>query len=266
MAVQRLGLNHHGYAGEPIDSEAVLREIRDAALARGWRTHELPVEAGPGLLALTRSSADSLARRFYISSGIHGDEPAGPLAVRQLVLDDEWPANSELWLCPCLNPMGFQLRQRENPLKLDLNRQYRHLVAVETRAHIAWLERQPSFEVAICLHEDWESQGFYLYELNPDGRPSHAEEVIRRVAEVCPIDRSPVIEGREAQEGVVRPSTDPASRTDWPEAFWLLTHKTRHCYTVEAPSDFPLPTRVGALVTATKAILGLPAPTGGVGE
>jgi hypothetical protein len=44
-------------------------------------------------------------------------------------------------------------------------------------------------------------------------------------------------------------------RPQWPEAFWLLTHKTRHSYTLEAPSDFPLETRVNALVTAVRVIL-----------
>ena len=29
-----------------------------------------------------------------------------------------------------------------------------------------WLARQPNFDLAVCVHEDWESVGFYLYELN----------------------------------------------------------------------------------------------------
>ena len=65
----------------------------------------------------------------------------------------------------------------------------------------------------------------------------------------------PEIEGRPAQGGVIRPGADPRSRPQWPEAFWLLTYKTRHSYTLEAPSDFPLETRVNALATAVRAIL-----------
>jgi hypothetical protein len=64
------------------------------------------------------------------------------------------------------------------------------------------------------------------------------------------------IEGRPAAGGIIRPSADPRSRIEWPEAFWLLTHnKTRHSYTLEAPSDFPLATRVAALVTAVRVVL-----------
>ena len=79
--------------------------------------------------------------------------------------------------------------------------------------------------------------------------------MIRRVSAVCPIDLSPEIEGRPAQGGIINPSIDPRSRPEWPEAFWLLNYKTRHSYTLEAPSDFPLATRVCALVEAVKTVL-----------
>jgi murein peptide amidase A len=252
--MQRLGKNLGAYHGETIEIAEVLRDIQDAATKKGWAAEW--ILAGEGLeLHTWRRQLTSKKRNIYISTGIHGDEPAGPLAVRQLMLDHTWPSDADLWLCPCLNPTGFLSNRRENALGLDLNREYLHLEAPETRAHVEWLQRQPTFDVAICLHEDWESHGFYLYELNPEQHLSPAEEVIRRVAEVCPIDRSPEIEGRPAAGGIVRPSMDPSSRERWPEAFWLLNHKTRHTYTLEAPSDFPLATRVAALVVAVRTIV-----------
>jgi hypothetical protein len=57
-----------------------------------------------------------------------------------------------------------------------------------------------------------------------------------------------------AQGGIIRPSTDLNSRPQWPEAFWLLTHKPGTLYP-EAPSDFPLTTRVAALATAVRVVL-----------
>jgi hypothetical protein len=196
-----------------------------------------------------------VVRRAYISAGIHGDEPAGPLAVLQLLREDLWPAALDLCLCPCLNPTGFPFNRRENAAGIDLNRQYLHLEAPEVRTHTDWLQCQPMFDVTICLHEDWEANGFYLYELNPDNRPTPAGEVIRRVTAVCPIDYAEMIEERPASGGIIRPNIDPRSRPQWPEAFWLLTHKTRHSFTLEAPSDFPLATRVASLVTATQTII-----------
>jgi predicted deacylase len=196
-------------------------------------------------------------KRLYISTGIHGDEPAGPLAMRQLIEEDRWPNDAALWVCPCLNPTGFPLNQRENSQGIDLNRDYRHFQSAEVRAHAAWLERQPGFDVALCLHEDWEAQGFYLYELNPDSRPSFAEKMVEAAGKVCPIDLSSRIEGREAHHGIIRPKINLAERPQWPEAFYLITHKTRLSYTLEAPSDYPLSTRVAALVAAVRAALEL---------
>jgi hypothetical protein len=147
------------------------------------------------------------------------------------------------------------LNTRENAGGLDLNRQYLEPTAEETRAHMAWLLRQPRFDVTLCLHEDWEAHGFYVYELNLDAQPSFAEEIVRRVEPVCPIDRSPLIEGREAHGGIIRPSVDPRSRPQWPEAFFLVAYKTRISYTLESPSDFPLRVRVAALAEGVRAVL-----------
>jgi hypothetical protein len=252
--MQRLGKNIGGYKGETIDIHAVLRDAEQAAAAAGWTAQPIRVAEGFQLPAFQRGSNPG-RKRIYLSAGIHGDEPAGPLAVRELLRQNLWPADVAIWLCACLNPAGFRLNQRENEAGMDLNRDYRHLRTDAVRAHVAWLQRAPSFDVSLCLHEDWEAHGFYLYELNPEGRPSLARKIIACVAQVCPIDPSPIIEGREARAGIISPSLDPNSRPEWPEAFYLIQNKTRLSYTFEAPSDFPLPTRVAALVAGLRAVL-----------
>ncbi len=290
--LRRLGKNINGYCGETIELEAVLSDCLTAAEEHGWvveevragevRLHFLMRGVGQTRLKPAQRNSPHLepqtnpphpnpspkgegdqtfgmpdVKRVYLSTGIHGDEPAGPLAVRRLLQENRWPEDLGLWLCPCLNPSGFPLNRRENAAGLDLNREYLQPRAPETLAHIAWLERQPSFDLTLCLHEDWEGHGFYVYELNPNGAPSLAPAMIQRVRQVCPIDPSGMIEGREAAGGIIRPSIDPRSRPQWPEAFYLLTHKTRLSYTLEAPSDFPLTCRVEALVAAVSAALAL---------
>ena len=258
----KLGRNLHGYAGETLDISSVLAECSAAARVGGWIVERIPAMPKTDLLALNRpccaapkSDAPSgrACRSVYISAEIHGDEPAGPLAVLRLLQENSLPAWLNLWVCPCLNPTGFALNRRENGDGLDLNRQYLDPGAEEVIAHVRWLHSVPDFDLCLCLHEDWESHGFYIYELNPDGRPSVADHVVDRVSRVCPIDRSERIEGRPAYGGVIRPDTEVLSRPQWPEAFYLLSHKTRLSYTLEAPSDFPLSTRVAALVEAVKA-------------
>ena len=237
--MKRLGKNLNGYAGERIDIAAVVSDCAAAARTHGWAVEEIH-PAPKQILAFTRmASRGGSPLRVYLSTGIHGDEPAGPLAARQLLRANHWPPGLEICLCPCLNPTGFQLNRRENADGIDLNRDYLGPTASEAAAHVAWLNQQPKFDLCLCLHEDWESHGFYVYELNPEHQPSL---------------------GRPAQNGIIRPNLDPRSRPQWPEAFFLITHKTRLSYTLEAPSDFPLSTRVAALVagasTALEALAG----------
>ncbi|HSY75019.1 MAG TPA: M14 family metallocarboxypeptidase, partial [Dongiaceae bacterium] len=258
VCMERLCKNLGGYLGETIDIHAVLRDVKAAAQKFGWNS-EIFHETGEfKFLALHRSPlATRHSSRIYISAGIHGDEPAGPLAALRLLQENNWPPAAEIFFLPCLNPVGFTLNKRENADGIDLNRDYRNPQAAETRAHIAWLERQPKFDLYLCLHEDWESHGFYVYEQNPDNKPSLAEKMIEAVQKVCPIDLSEIIEDRAAQNGIVRSNISPQERPLWPEALYLITQKSRQGYTLEAPSDFPLTARVNALVAAVKAALNL---------
>jgi hypothetical protein len=250
------------YHGETINIRAVLREIGTAAQAHGWHSENFHDDGELKFSALRRAPAPfrtpHSSLRIYISTGIHGDEPAGTLAALKLIEENPWPENAEIFLLPCLNPAGFTLNRRENAGGIDLNRDYRNPKTAEVRAHIAWLERQPRFDFCLCLHEDWESRGFYLYEQNPDNQQSRAENIIAAVRKICPIDESEIIEGRAARGGIIRPNIRPQERPDWPEAFYLISNKSRQGYTLEAPSDFPLAIRVNALVAAVAAAVKLP--------
>jgi len=106
------------------------------------------------------------------------------------------------------------------------------------------------------VHEDWESKGFYLYELNPTGRPSLADAMIDAAAKVCPIETASVIDGRTVdQPGIIRPVSDPLMRESWPEAIYLRAHHTTLSYTIESPSAFPLAQRIATLRAAIAAAI-----------
>jgi hypothetical protein len=191
--MQRLGKNIGAYRGDTIQIRDVLIDIEDAGKKAGWKCE--PLSAGEELHLHTWQRNHTGARsRIYLSTGIHGDEPAGPLAVRQLLQENRWPDNIDIWLCPCLNPTGFLSNTRENAQGVDLNRQYFHLEAPETRAHIEWLQRQPTFDVASACTRTGKPMGFIL-RVEP-GQPAFlAEKIIRSVSQVCPIDPSAEIEG-----------------------------------------------------------------------
>jgi hypothetical protein len=222
-----------------------------AASAAGFRTEEFGRADGCPLLALTRRTPGPRPR-IYLSAGIHGDEPAGPLALLALIEAGFFQAQATWFLCPLLNPAGLRAGTRENAAGLDLNRDYRGSRSPEVQAHLRWLQRQPNFDLTLCLHEDWEATGFYLYEQNPDLRPSLAEPMIQAVGRVLPIDPSPLIDGREAVGGIIRPLDNLEERELWPEAIYLRVHHTRLGYTLETPSALALDARVDALRAAVE--------------
>lgn len=238
-----------------LDPGAYLAHVERAAGAAGFRLEPYGAIAAHPLLALTRRTPGPRPR-IYVSAGIHGDEPAAPLALLRLLERGVFDASAVWFLCPLLNPLGFVRGTRENADGIDLNRDYREPSTLEIRAHTRWLERQPPFDLAICLHEDWEARGFYLYELNRHQVRSHARSVLEAVAPVCPIDPSPIIDGRPVDEpGIIRPVADPVLRDRWPEAIYLQSHHSELGYTLETPSALPLAQRVQAHGAAVERLI-----------
>jgi len=249
--MERLGKNQGRYHGERIDIDEVQREVHRAALAHGWGS-ETFLKTRDFEYRAYRRTFPGATRNIYISTGIHGDEPAGPLAVQQLVRENLWP-EANLWLVPCVNPTGFRLNTRENAEGIDLNRDYRHLNTAEVRAHVGWLEQQPDFDLTLILHEDWESNGFYVYELNPGNRPSLAETIVEAVRAECPIESAELVDNWECRAGIIRPQVDPMERPQWAEAVYLSAHKKAQNYTLETPSDYELKLRVRTHIAAAYA-------------
>lgn len=233
---------------------ALAAQLADTGRAQGFRVEVFGEIDGCPLFALTKRTPGP-RRRVYLSAGLHGDEPAPPQALLQLLERGIFDDRATWFVCPLLNPAGLARGTRENAGGIDLNRDYKDLRSAEIQAHAAWLRRQPNFDLTICLHEDWESTGYYLYELNPRQRFSLAEPIIAAVATVCPIDPNAVIDGREAHGGIIRPAGDPLLRENWPEAIYLHAHHTTLGYTLETPSALPLPQRIAAHCAAVETAI-----------
>ncbi|MEO7411996.1 MAG: M14 family metallocarboxypeptidase [Opitutaceae bacterium] len=242
-------------AAPVFDLRALAERFETAGRAAGFRVERFGEIDGHQLVALTKRTPGPRPR-VYLSAGIHGDEPAPPLALLEMIECGVFDERATWFLCPLLNPIGFTVGTRENAGDVDLNRDYKDLRSAEIIAHVAWLRRQPNFDLVLCLHEDWESTGYYLYELNPLDRPSLALPMIEAVRAVCPIDQNQTIDGREVSApGIIRPVSDPLERETWPEAIYLRAHHTTLGYTLESPSALPLPQRVAAHRTAIETAL-----------
>lgn len=239
---------------DSLPPDEVAARLEAAARVAGFAVERFGEADGCPLLALTRRSP-GLRPRVYLSAGIHGDEPAPPLALLAMLEAGAFDGRATWFLCPLLNPAGFFRQSRENASGIDLNRDYRATRSLEIAAHRRWLARQPNFDLALCVHEDWESKGYYLYEQNPAGGEGLAAPMLAAAAGHCPIDLSPVIDGREACGGVIRPAGDVLGRELWAEAVYLRAHHSRLIYTLESPSSLALPLRIAAHRAALAAAL-----------
>ncbi len=249
------------YLGPALDVPRYFADLPPAATTAGFAIEKFGEEAGWPLLALRRAAARADAPIVYLSAGIHGDEPAGPLALLSFLTEKYFTDDCHWLVCPALNPVGLAAKTRENRAGVDLNRDYRAPQTAEARQHRAFLEGELAagrgrFALSILLHEDWESKGFYMYELNRTPGPLLGPSVLAAVEPICGVDRSPVIEGMEANGGLItRPVTNFQERPLWPEALWLVLHHTDRNMTVEAPSAQALEKRVAALCAAVRAAL-----------
>lgn len=239
------------YLGKTVPVEPLLADLRRAAQRSGFRVQALLEVDSLPLLAFSRPGGTG-APAVYISAGIHGNEPAGPLALLDMI-NEGLPTDVSWFICPALNPGGLKLGTRESPTGADLNRDYLSPKEPEIQAHVQWLDEQDDFDLALFLHEDWEANGFYIYELNPNHNKSFAADIIAAVDPVCPVERAKTIDNHRASGGIIHPAGGDLKRVDWPEALYLFTHHNRLNCTFETPSAFPLHTRVEAHEAACRA-------------
>jgi hypothetical protein len=237
------------------DPLVVAARFDTAARAAGFRVEKFGETPSGPLLALTKRTVGPRPR-IYLSSGIHGDEPAPPLALLRLLERGFFDARAVWFICPLLNPVGLARGTRENANGLDLNRDYRNPASAEIRAHVAWLQRQPRFDLALIVHEDWEAKGFYLYEVNRTQQPGLAEPILEAARAICPIELAEQIDGRPASGGIIRPEGDLIQRELWPESIYLHAHHTKLSYGFETPSTLPLEQRIATLCAAIQTALG----------
>ncbi len=193
--------------------------------------------------------------RVYLSAGIHGDEPAGPLALLGLLRDDFFTRDFHWLICPALNPSGLVACTRENAEGVDLNRDYLLRSTREVRTHTAWLDAMDAPDLFISLHEDWETSGFYFYEINLGNEDlERTRSILDSVAPWFTPEPGPTIDGHDATApGWIYHESEPDVPEGWPEAIFLAKKGCPLSFTFETPSRAPLSQRVAAHAAAVRA-------------
>ncbi|HUF60545.1 MAG TPA: hypothetical protein VMN36_00590 [Verrucomicrobiales bacterium] len=104
-----------------------------------------------------------------------------------------------------------------------------------------------SFSLAVCLHEDFDGRGIYIYDLNRSGEQHSARALITACGSPhMPIDPRERIDGRKASGGViVRRRIDLRRIPGLPEAVFLYhAGHAERSLTFETPSEYDLFERV----------------------
>jgi murein peptide amidase A len=198
------------------------------------------------------------SRRALILAGIHGDEPAGVEAIIEFLESKRYSKfihDWEITLLPCLNPWGYEHAKRENHEMKDLNREFKSTFPPLEVKLIQSVLHDP-FDLALELHEDVESSGFYLYGEGKSGKEAElGRKILKRVNDIMPINRNPEIEGNPAAQGIIKRPCGSTSGEWWPMAVYTLAWGTKECFTLETSIKFSMKARVSAHLLAIETAL-----------
>ncbi len=222
-----------------------------AASAHGFVPSVL-CETGAGPLVVWHRAGSGPT--VYLSAGIHGDEPAGLLALLKLMQDGFFESDTNWAICPCINPTGLALGSRNSHCGNDLNRDYLTRKTAEITAHATWLHSMPPPDLFLSLHEDFEVENFYLYEINqgPDA-PHVARSILAAVRPWYLPEPGPTIDNHVPREaGWIFHEPEPDESHGWPEAIFLAKHGCPLSYTFETPSRSDLASRTSAHCAAVR--------------
>lgn len=188
-----------------------------------------------------------------IFAGIHGDEPAGILALADLVTrldaDPEFGRDFKLWLYPMCNPGGYVDGTRHSRGGVDLNREF---WKGSRQPEVLLLEeeiRRRKFDGIISLHTDDTSDGLYGFARGATLTRHLLEPALAAAEAALPRNKSDLIDGFHAVEGIIHSgyggilSAPPGAR---PEPFEIVLETPQH-----APEDL----QRQAFVLALEALL-----------
>lgn len=238
-----------------LDSKAVLEKIRGIEnVYNCFKISEIGEiryddYAQPILAVEPREDA---GEKVLITAGIHGDEPAGVLAVIEfLELFTSRAVDRGYTIIPCVNLWGCDNHSRLNRIGRDVNRDFRYLETQEASLIAQYLSGK-AFDLVLDLHEDpYGSKGYYLYCLS-NSRAIHdqAEKVIQQVRRLgLPVENRMKVFPFRTRAGIIAVPYWASYLTEIVNrlAFcnWCRTAGvSRNVVVTETPTSIPLEERV----------------------
>lgn len=230
------------------DYRYLVSRWRKVAREAGLKMAPFAEESGHQVFAI-RSGTLELRGGLYLSAGIHGDESGATEALITWAEKHVERLNQlPCLIFPCLNPWGLIHNSRLDDRGRDLNRIFHqdepgciHSLKQFIKAH--------QFALSIALHEDYDAQGVYIYEIERS-KPFWGEALLDAARPFLPIEGRTSIDGRRAVGGLLRRRIrlEKFRKMGYPESVYLHFHHARRNFTIETPSEFALRDRVAAHV------------------
>ncbi|MDE0317250.1 MAG: M14 family metallocarboxypeptidase [Candidatus Poribacteria bacterium] len=256
-------------------TDRILEALRKSDRLTVW--HQEYTTSTYPLYCLRYTAQQKSSPLIYVSAGIHGDEPAAvecALRLVELLVDSDlhnrfpFPLNEYNWLIsPCDNPYGYERDIRENSAGFDLNRMFETPTQCPETAFIAeslqrkqcahpqntrsnnTIRKRGKIELALDLHEDSESDGFYLWERRTSQCLPIGNVIVKNVAGLCSINQEPLIEDHRNENGVVT-LLDQVTTKGWTRGRYLAEQVNTRCLILETPTQLDWETRIAAHLMA----------------
>ncbi len=238
------------------DAQHLIQRWRVLARAAGCQVKTLCQAGAFPVIVLESAEAQAGESAIYLSTGVHGDEAGSAWGlltwaekhVKQL-------QRGSFLIAPCLNPVGLTLNTRIDHRGFDINRRFHDSSDEICGPWQQWITGR-AMRFGLCLHEDYDGQGIYLYELNHAAR-TVGHEIIERCAKVMAPDPRRNIDGQRANKGVIRRRTLPTHLPGMPEAIELHVRGCPVTLTFESPSEFDLDSRIRVQVKFVESALAI---------
>lgn len=236
------------------NNRVLISRWRAVAREAGLRGVTFATVQGEPLIFLQSRAAQAGEPVIYLSTGVHGDEPGSAWGLLHWAENHVETLRSHSFLIfPCLNPIGLRLNTRVDHRGLDINRRF-HMDDDEICGPWRKAMHGRRFKVGVCLHEDYDAQGSYVYELS-GGRQPLSLDLLAGCTRWIPMDLRRKIDGRAAVQGIIRRRTVPPDLPGMPEAIELHHLGCPITLTFETPSEFSLDDRVRTQAAFVSAVV-----------
>lgn len=236
------------------DARHLIQRWRVVAKNAGCKVRVLCEVEGLPVLVIESAAAQAGVPAVYLSSGAHGDEPGSAWGLLTWAEKQvKKLKRGSFLIAPCLNPAGLMLNTRVDHRGIDINRRFHDADDVICGPWQRWIAGR-AMQFGLCLHEDYDAQGIYLYELN-HARQTVGHDIIEKCSRVIAHEPRTSIDGQRAKKGVIRRRTLPTHLPGMPEAIELHVRGCPVTLTFETPSEYDLDRRVRAQVKFIEAAL-----------